>query len=60
MHMVVASVGNNIKTKEYQENEIAILAMINDSIFTCNVCDWTIPIEEMSEVNDDWRCRDCD
>ena len=46
--------------KEYQENEIAILAMIDDSIFTCNICDWTIPIEEMSEVNDDWRCRDCD
>ena len=41
----------------FSENELDIMRFIDENIFTCEVCDWTMPIEEMSSENQ--VCKDC-
>lgn len=46
----------NIEDSWFTEHELEILRMIDNEVFTCNLCGWTMPVEEMGE---DWICNDC-
>lgn len=39
-------------------NEAEIARLFDDNWFTCNSCNWTLPIAEMAN-NDNWECNDC-
>lgn len=42
----------------FRDNEMEILRAIDTEFFTCNGCDWTMPISEQDERGE-WHCRQC-
>jgi hypothetical protein len=47
-----------ITQQQYRVNEVSILEMIDDAIFECAECGWTMPTSERSYTVDD-TCSDC-
>lgn len=49
-----------IGEKEFAENESEILGLIDDHIFECSGCGWTLPVSETGEdENGELRCVEC-
>ena len=42
----------------FAKNELEIAGIFDDDFFTCNGCEWTLPICEQDERGE-WHCRDC-
>jgi hypothetical protein len=47
--------------EEYDTNEIAIHDLIDNNIFECVTCGWTLNVDEMGEDTDsgEIQCLDC-
>ena len=39
--------------------EMAILSIVDQEIFQCDQCSWTLPISEMSDETENYICNNC-
>ena len=51
-----------ITKEEWRAYEVEILAAVDNNIFTCVTCGWTLNVDEMGEDTDggEIQCDDCD
>ena len=35
------------------------LQYLDESLFVCSICDWTLPVDDRSEDDDEDICQDC-
>lgn len=61
MQMIDEAIDDGFITEqEFRENELEICDMIDNHIFECSGCGWTLPVSETGEdQNGELRCGDC-